>query len=740
MKLSAPPPPPPEPGQTPPDANVPAEASPATEPAAPAKPSGLAWPAWFAGADLLLAALAVVLAFMVASFVARNSDLWVHLAAGKRLLSGEYRPGTDPFSYSGSDRPWVNHSLLFDVGAYLLYKGDGTLLVVVKALTVALTFGLLIGLRRPSYALWPWAAVAIVAILAAAPRMTLSPLIGSMLLLALTLFLLFRTSHRPNSWRFPIAIGVVFWIWANIDTWFFIGPLTLALVLVGGLIQNRGWKKSNDTDPEDEPLGRLPDMPTLAKALGIGIVACMLNPHHFRIWELPFELVGAEGVQVDQRLKQVLSSPLSSDYAKDDQRGRVQGGYNLNGLAFAVLFVGGGVVLGLGAGRLRFAHLALWIGFALLSLASIYAIPLLAIVAVPIIASQLNGLSERVTLKSWGDPKSRFLLFGSAGGRVVCVIATLVAGVLAWPGWLHPYSGDPAFARRVAWGVHSDGAMASAARQLQEWRESGSSKLAPETHGVIASIDMANYCAWFAPLEKVFVNGRYNFHRPELNDYISILKGLALVKQEETPDRQKLEEDLKRLGVEYVVVSGSPGDGFVRIAAQETSLLMWIDSDRWSPWYLNGRTVISGWRSAPGQEKSSFAALRIDPIALAFGKRVERIDAGAVKQPPPVMGWEEEFVRGINISPAGADEAIGWVHYGEVRNLVIGQRQSLLELTLRTVDRVSARGSRLLHRCRRRWRRLPTTRPMSWRQFGFWRRAAPRAIAADPIIPMGTTH
>ena len=111
-----------------------------------------------------LAALAVVLAFMLGSFVARNSDLWVHLAAGKRLLSGDYRPGTDPFSYSAGERPWVNHSLLFDVGAYLLYKGDGALLGVVKALTVALAFGLVIGIRRPRYALWPWAAVAIVAV------------------------------------------------------------------------------------------------------------------------------------------------------------------------------------------------------------------------------------------------------------------------------------------------------------------------------------------------------------------------------------------------------------------------------------------------------------------------------------------------------------------------------------------------------------------------------------------------
>ena len=66
--------------------------------------------------DFLLAAVAIVLAFLIASFAARNSDVWLHLATGQRLLTGEYRPGTDPFSYTGSERTWVNHSVLYDVG------------------------------------------------------------------------------------------------------------------------------------------------------------------------------------------------------------------------------------------------------------------------------------------------------------------------------------------------------------------------------------------------------------------------------------------------------------------------------------------------------------------------------------------------------------------------------------------------------------------------------------------------
>src|SRR5439155_740657 len=108
-------------------------------------PRPVAGPPWFAGAAWLIAALTVTLAFLLASFVARNSDLWLHLAAGKRLFAGEYRPGTDPFSYAAADRAWVNHSLLYDAGAYLLYRANdsGALVVAVKALAVAAAFALL---------------------------------------------------------------------------------------------------------------------------------------------------------------------------------------------------------------------------------------------------------------------------------------------------------------------------------------------------------------------------------------------------------------------------------------------------------------------------------------------------------------------------------------------------------------------------------------------------------------------
>jgi hypothetical protein len=741
VKLSAPPPPPPpseqpDSGQPTPELSEPADGAPPgasqTEPA----PKPIAWPSWFAGADLFLAALAILLAFMMSSFVARNTDLWLSLAAGQRLLSGDYRPGTDPFSYTATDRAWVNHSLLYDLGAYLLYRSNtsGLVLVLVKALAVALAFGLLIGLRRAGYSLWPWAAAAILGVIAAAPRLTLTPLVGSVLLLALTLFLLFRMPHRPNSWRFPIAIGVTFWIWAMVDQWFFVGPMALALVLLGELVQRKFGAREEDSVRE-EALGPVPDVPTLAKALAVGIIACMLNPHHVRVWELPFEIFGAEGVEIDPRMRAVVMGPLAEEFSKPNQTGRAFG-YNQNGLSYAVLFLGGGLLLGLGAGRLRFAHLALWVGFALLSLTSIFAIPLFAVVAVPIVASQLNQMTSRLTLKSWADPKTRFVLLGSAGGRVLCVVAAVIACVFSWPGWMHPESGNPGFTRRVAWGIYSDDAMVRAAEQLQQWRQSGS--LPPDARGLILSADLANYCAYFAPNEKVFLNGRWNHHGRELPDYLTFRKCLA-IKREDDPDWKQLSEDLEKYGIEYVAIAGIPGEGLQR-AALETSVAMWLDADRWSPWYLNGRSSISGWRNRPGRERPTFSALRLDPITLAFGKNAERLSPGEVRPIPPELGWEQEFIRGIGVSPAGVDEAVAWNQYAILRKELLGFKQQICRPMIFALD----------HVCGGRGAVYITAMPMIGTVVGsslaideldavpfLSLRAARRAIATDPDHPDG---
>ena len=73
------------------------------------------------GRGRILALLVMVLAFLTASFSARNSDLWFHLATGRLLAQGHFSFGTDPFAYTTQNVYWACHSWLFDLGLYGLY-------------------------------------------------------------------------------------------------------------------------------------------------------------------------------------------------------------------------------------------------------------------------------------------------------------------------------------------------------------------------------------------------------------------------------------------------------------------------------------------------------------------------------------------------------------------------------------------------------------------------------------------
>lgn len=720
MKLSAPPPPPPEddgrnpgggaPG-TPTDTapTVPAGVDTPGLPAPPGPPAVAAtkpatWPAWFASADAVLALLAGTVAFLAASFAARNNDLWLHLGAGRMLTTGEYSLGSDPLSYTAADRPWVNHSWLWDLGSYLLYSGDGFALVLAKALAVAAAFGLLLGIRRPPHALWPWAVTAAVAAVACAPRLTLHPIIGSVFFLSATLFVLFRVPSRPGSWRTPLLLGGIFWLWANVDAWFFLGPVALGLLLVGELVRGKARTAEDQADPLP-----LPDATTLGRALLVGIAACMLNPHHVRVWQVPFELaeavLGAAGLSDDPRLAPLRHLPFSTTYWGNDSLGR-----NVNGLAFALLLVAGlyaaflsgavGALLGRpwDVDPLPLPHAALWFGFAALSFLSVYAVPFLAVVTVPLVASRVNLFSARIELGGRADRNTRLVLTGSAAGRALTGLALVGLCLAAWPGWLQPpasnWAGpgldDPAAARRVAWAVEPDPELARAAAWFGEQRAGG--RLPADTRGIIASVELANYCAWYAPNEKVFLNGRYNHHRPELPDFLAVRAETEVRPGAETPpDPRRAGEVLDARRAGYLAVYernrqvgqlatlrrfGLPVPGLWDLFAA---------AGLWSPWYTDGRAAVFGWRPPPGTARPEWEGLRADPAALAFGPAARPLPPGPLQPPPPPRDAAADFLAAPRPAPAGADEALGWLDYKSVlvsRELVQQQVALLLELNV----------------------------------------------------------
>ena len=93
--------------------------------------------------DSLLLLLVLAFAFLVSSFVARNSDVWQHLAVGRLVSAGQYDFVGDPLSFATEDLRWVNHAWLTEWASYQFFqRAGGPGLVAVKAGLILAAFGI----------------------------------------------------------------------------------------------------------------------------------------------------------------------------------------------------------------------------------------------------------------------------------------------------------------------------------------------------------------------------------------------------------------------------------------------------------------------------------------------------------------------------------------------------------------------------------------------------------------------
>lgn len=578
--------------------------------AAPTAPSVASWPQWVKSVDAAMAMLVLVAAFMIASHIARNSDQWLNYASGRALLNGSYRFGDDPFSYATEGRVWVNHSWLASTGMYLLYNADptGFVIVAVKAFLFALSFALLFAIRRSGQTLWPWVGAAAVAVVAAAQLATLRPFLLNALFLACTLVIVLGRDWKAGSRTNLIGLGILFWVWASCDAWFVLGPLALAVVLAGELLQ----RMFRATDPE----AGIPSVGQLALALGVGVVAASLTPHHVRVWQVPVELglTLPPNYQSDYETATISLSPLNERlYLRLTGRG-----WNGNGLAFAGLLFGGGLVLALGYARLRVAHLLLWIAFAGLALVHHTLILAFAVVAVPILATALGGLVDRIQLGSPDGPRAKLLLMLASVGRLIAFPFALMLVAAAYPGWLVPPANHPSMVRRCAWGVEPDPGLKRTAELLQRWRDAGT--MPDDYRGVAINFELANHIAWFAPKEKVLVNSRHGFHLPELEPFIKARRIFLDRQPGETIEEVEIanfREYCHALDATYVVYTGKTLPPAIRV---DTAPLYQLSSftGTHSLWHVDGRCIVLGDRSAKRYDLDRFRALAFNPVRLAF--------------------------------------------------------------------------------------------------------------------------
>ncbi|MBX9623220.1 MAG: hypothetical protein K2X82_05345, partial [Gemmataceae bacterium] len=389
---------------------------------------------------------------LLASFPARNPDVWGHLAAGRDLAGGAVAA--------------VTPNWLYDLTTYLVYRlGGGAALVGAKALAVAaLGMVMLLAARRVGRG-WALPVVCVgLAVLAAGTRLQLQPATASYLFLAVTVWLLRDEGDGPSSvwpgWR----LAVLFLVWANVDAGVVFGLGVVALTWLGRSLDGRG-----------AGLGRR--LGALAVLAGV----CLLNPAHVRLFAPLAEVVPAVRAAVAGPADAPRPFPSPFDRAVLESYRQVPAG-----LAFYLL-LGVGLVSFLAAGRRgawRWGRFLPWFGLAIAAAVQARAVPFFAVLAGPVLAWNLQDVfAARPPM-----PRRSGVVLGLFG--VVVGAAFLAA---AWPGWLQR---PPFGARR--WAVEEPAGLKAAAAFVREspWPAGTRTLHLTADSG---SSDTAAAFAWFAP-------------------------------------------------------------------------------------------------------------------------------------------------------------------------------------------------------------------------------------------------
>lgn len=393
-------------------------------------------------------------AFLLASFPARNSDLWGHLAAGRELVHGRAPDSALRRSVDGrADPTW-----LFDLACYAAVSAAGPGgLVAIKAVLVGALAVVLLRLSKSGPGWLIPAFCTGLAVLSVGSRVLLQPATASYLFLGLALWLI-----RPGAGRASAGLLVLLIVvWANTDRWFVVGLGTIGLVLVGRAL--------------DRPRAQcLPAMGRALVLLTILAVAGLVNPIHIHAYQWPWAGGGAGVGGLG------MSSPFRRAYVDAMVESPA-------GVAYLPL-VGLGLLSFALAGRpWRWERVLPWAALAALSGWQVRFAPFFAVVGGPVLAWNLQDFFARRAAA--GATVSRRIR--TAVG-VVAALFALAFVAAAWTGWLQ---GPPFGPRR--WAVETAPGLQRGAETVCRWEAEG--RLGPGARALHLSADSVGAFAWFCP-------------------------------------------------------------------------------------------------------------------------------------------------------------------------------------------------------------------------------------------------
>ncbi len=225
--------------------------------------------------DGLLLASLLTLTFLFGCFRQKDADIWWHLKTGQEILARWQIPDRDWFTFTSSDRPWVDLHWLFQVAAFGLHSVGGMKLLTFASATIGMiAVAIQLAARRSGWsipvAIASWTPVLILL----GGRMYVRPEVVTLVCMSFFLCVLFHAGRRP--WLLWTLLPVqVFWV--NVQGLFILGPLMLGFFWLDGV-----WQHNR----------RLPTahLGLRTAAIVASVAASLLNPYHIRALWFPIEL------------------------------------------------------------------------------------------------------------------------------------------------------------------------------------------------------------------------------------------------------------------------------------------------------------------------------------------------------------------------------------------------------------------------------------------------------------------
>lgn len=236
--------------------------------------------------DFMLRWAAILLALLLGCRQIADPQTLVRIRTGEYLAShGIFPPRSDVFSYTATERPWVNLGWLFDLVVAGVHRvGGPALLSALVGIATAAMFYWIVHLSRPKLPTWWHAVCAGVLLLATWNHLVALPTWITLLGMAWCLRSLdqWQQQRRPgNLW---CVVGTLV-IWSNMDSRAYFGGLLLLGFGIGSEVAQRS-QRGDILLPEQRQL--------LWKAVGAGWGALLLNPFGWRAWLSPITHVLTE--------------------------------------------------------------------------------------------------------------------------------------------------------------------------------------------------------------------------------------------------------------------------------------------------------------------------------------------------------------------------------------------------------------------------------------------------------------